>query len=190
MPVSAISGHALAQRGGICTVNHNAGVNSPAVDPPAPADTHFVVFGYSQSAVVASLVKNQLIDGEPGTSSALDGTEFYPDLESDASQRRHPRARVPGNDHPAHRHHVLRACGEQLPYRGPVYFRGYRENVYPTVDVAQQYDLLGGDAPAVPWNLLAWANSAAAYYYLHGNVPSQSIDPNVNPNVVDQGTVR
>ena len=34
--------------------------------PPTPgADEHFIVFGYSQSAVVASLVKNDLVDVEP-----------------------------------------------------------------------------------------------------------------------------
>jgi hypothetical protein len=56
-------------------------------------------------------------------------------------------------------------------------------NVYHTVDVAQQYDLLGGDSPAVAWNVLAWANSGAAYYYLHGDVPSHSLN-----EAISQGT--
>ena len=46
---------------------------------------------------------------------------------------------------------------------------------YPTVDVAQQYDFLGGDAPARPLEPLAFANSIAAYVLLHGNVPNRSI---------------
>ena len=181
-------GACLGATGGICTVNHNAGVNSPAADPPAPADTHFVVFGYSQSAVVASLVKNQLIDGEPGTSSALDGTEFYL-----ISNPMRPNGGILGRGFQGTTIPLIGITfygpvENSCPTADPCTSADTGSNVYPTVDVAQQYDLLGGDAPAVPWNLLAWANSAAAYYYLHGNVPSQSIDPNVNPNVVDQGT--
>jgi hypothetical protein len=42
--------------------------------------------------------------------------------------------------------------------------------VYPTVDVAHQYDGLGGDFPVRPLNLLATFNTLAGYYYLHGNV--------------------
>jgi hypothetical protein len=54
---------------------------------------------------------------------------------------------------------------------------------YPTTDVAQQYDLLGGDAPAVPWNVVAWVNSGFSYALLHGDVPSKSID-----DAIYQGT--
>ena len=43
-----------------------------------------------------------------------------------------------------------------------------------TVDAAQQYDFLGGDAPA-RLDLLAFANSIAAYALLHGDVPNQTI---------------
>ncbi len=45
--------------------------------------------------------------------------------------------------------------------------------VTPTVDVAQQYDFLGGDAPARPLNGLAMMNSIMAYALLHGNVPNR-----------------
>jgi hypothetical protein len=41
---------------------------------------------------------------------------------------------------------------------------------YETVDVAAQYDILGGDAPASITNLLAIANAALGYYYLHGDL--------------------
>ncbi|MGH3676761.1 MAG: PE-PPE domain-containing protein, partial [Mycobacterium sp.] len=63
---------------------------------------------------------------------------------------------------------------------------------YPTTDVAQQHDLLGGDAPAVPWNVLSWLNSGASYALLHGDVPNRSIagvgDP-ADPKVIYQDTV-
>ena len=41
---------------------------------------------------------------------------------------------------------------------------------YETVDVAAQYDGLGGDAPASITNVLAIANAVAGYYYLHGDL--------------------
>ena len=41
---------------------------------PNPPEDDFIVFGYSQSAVVASLVKNDLIDDS--AIPTLDGTEF------------------------------------------------------------------------------------------------------------------
>jgi hypothetical protein len=56
--------------------------------------------------------------------------------------------------------------------------------VYDTTDIAQQYDFLGGDAPARPLNVLAMANSLAAYGQLHGDVPNHSID---EPGMIDQG---
>jgi hypothetical protein len=46
--------------------------------------------------------------------------------------------------------------------------------VYYTTDVAQQYDILGGDAPA-RLDPLAFANSIAAYSLLHGDMPNRSI---------------
>ena len=154
---------------------------------PTPSDTGttpYIVFGYSQSAVVASLVKNQLIDN-PNTSTGLNGTTFYL-----LSNPMRPNGGI-----------LARGFqGQTIPIIG-ITFYGPTENscptadactsnedgtnVYPTVDVAHQYDLLGGDAPAVPWNVLAWANSAAAYYYDHGNMPSQSLTP--GPGLVNQG---
>ncbi|MGH3678321.1 MAG: PE-PPE domain-containing protein, partial [Mycobacterium sp.] len=47
---------------GNCDFNENAGIDDS--DPPATGDT-FKVLGYSQSAVVASLVKQDLIDNPP-----------------------------------------------------------------------------------------------------------------------------
>ena len=54
----------------------------------------------------------------------------------------------------------------------------------PTVDVAQQYDFLGGDAPMRPLNILAMANSLAAYAQLHGAVQNHTLDEG---GLIDQG---
>ena len=54
-----ISGTASARRIGLASTTPG-GVESPDTPPPANATEHFIVFGYSQSAVVASLVKNRL----------------------------------------------------------------------------------------------------------------------------------
>ncbi len=51
--------------------DYNTGVGSTK---PNPATDDFIVFGYSQSAVVASLVKNDLI---ANPDLALDGTEIF-----------------------------------------------------------------------------------------------------------------
>ncbi|HEV7850203.1 MAG TPA: PE-PPE domain-containing protein [Mycobacterium sp.] len=141
-----------------------------------PEDT-FVVFGYSQSAVVASLVKRDLIEHpttEVGT--APDSAEFVL-----LSNPMRPNGGILGRGFE----------GLTIPILGITFYGATPTNscqkpgdpCYPTTDIAYQYDLLGGDAPAVPWNVLAWANSAAAYYYLHGDAPNQSLD-----GAVYQGT--
>lgn len=134
---------------------------------PVEAD-HFIVYGYSLSAVVASLVKGDLIsEADP----AMNGTNIV--LLSNPS-------RVNGG--------ILGRGFEGLaiPIIG-ITFYGETQNscdtdpcsptddfVLPTVDVAQQYDFLGGDAPA-RLDPLAFANSIAAYALLHGNMPNRSI---------------
>ena len=45
-----------------------------------------------------------------------------------------------------------------------------------TVDVAAQYDGLGGDAPVSITNLLAVANAGLGYYYLHGDLQNATFD--------------
>ena len=108
-----------------CDHNPNFG------DRPVPsATTHFAIFGYSQSAVVASLVKDaadrwRYPDNQPGRHRVL----F--DLESHAAQRRHPGPGLRGLHHPAHRHHVLWADEEQLPDFGPVQPREETDIVAP-----------------------------------------------------------
>lgn len=158
-----------------CSHNENFG------DPPLPGeDTHFAIYGYSQGAVAASLVKNQLIDGTIASDN-LDGTEFYL-----ISNPMRPNGGVLGRGFE----------GLTIPILG-ITFYGPTENscpatgctdgdtfVTPTVDVAQQYDFLGGDAPARPLNGLAMTNSIMAYVLLHGNVQNHSLN---EPGIIDQG---
>lgn len=54
---------------------------------------------------------------------------------------------------------------------------------HPTMDVAMQYDALGGDFPIYPLHLPAVANSLMSYVLLHGAVPEQHLD-----DAVPQGT--
>jgi hypothetical protein len=165
--------HCLGASVGGC--NYNTGVGSTA---PKPAEDQFIVFGYSQSAVVASLVKNQLIEDHP---ASLDGTNFVL-----IANPMRPNGGILGRGFE----------GMTIPIIG-ITFYGPTENscpangctpgdtfVTPTVDVAQQYDFLGGDAPARPLNVLAMTNSLMAYGLLHGNVPTHSL---TEPGMIDQG---
>lgn len=151
-------------RGGECNYSQH-----DANDPPTPSASGqppFVVFGYSQSAVVASLVKNDLIaDRDP----ALNGTQFFL-----ISNPMRANGGILGRGFE----------GMTIPLMG-IPFYGPTQNScagvtcgagdtyqLPTTDVAQEYDFLGGDAPARPLNMLAMANSMMAYALLHGNVPA------------------
>jgi hypothetical protein len=146
---------------------------NPAV-PGAPAGTpdatdEFAVFGYSQSAVVASLLKKDIIENPGG----------YPDLE-------------PGDVSFFLLSNPMRPNGGVLA-RGPegltipiigITFHGATPTdscnasgeCYDTADVAAQYDILGGDAPASLTNLLAIANAVAGYYYFHGDMQNASLE--------------
>ncbi len=191
--VSSLGG-CLGATNTTCVYNNRPGVESPDPPPPANDETDFVVFGYSQSAVVASLVKNQLINDE-FTDTDLDGTKFVM-----VSNPMRANGGILGRGFE----------GLTIPIIG-ITFYGPTKNscpsadpcspgdpelpdgtlVYPTVDVAQQYDILGGDAPA-RLDPLAFANSIASYALLHGNMPTRSIEPGgevpADHNVIYQDT--
>jgi hypothetical protein len=138
-----------------CVFNPDVG----SVYPPPKGDA-IVVFGYSESAVVASLVKRDLVDNYvPGHT-----TSFF--LISNP-MRGNGGILMRGNGLPT------------IPFFGITFYGATPTDsavlddgsfAYPTVDVAQQYDIFGGDAPYRPLNLLATINSLAAYLYLHGDV--------------------
>lgn len=163
---------------GGCGYNQSDDVGSPNTPPPTPtqyggdANNQFIVFGYSQSAVVASLVKQDLVDYY--TEKTPPNTKFVL-----ASNPMRPNGGILGRGFE----------GMAIPIFG-ITFYGTTPNCatggpcFDTVDVAQQYDFLGGDAPARPLNLLAMANSVAAYAQLHGDVPNRSI---TKPGIINQG---
>ena len=151
-------------RGTGCVVNRDPAIDpQPPAGPPAAGD-EFSIFGYSQSAVIASLLKRELIEnpGEtpPVTSYFLLANPMRP---NGGILARSPFAFT-------------------IPILG-VSFVGAtptdsceQGQCMPTVDVASQYDPMGGDAPASLTNLLAIVNAAAGYYYLHGESQYSSFD--------------
>ena len=85
----------------------------PSVYPP-PATRDIVVFGYSQSAVVASLVKRDLIDELPaGRSEQIVHRRRKPH----ARQWRHLDASCQSAVDPVLRHHLLRRGADEQPRR-------------------------------------------------------------------------
>ncbi|HKV18999.1 MAG TPA: PE-PPE domain-containing protein [Mycobacterium sp.] len=152
----------------------NTGTSNAPIPTPTTAD----VFGYSQSAVVASLVKGDLIANPAGAPA---DTNFIL-----IANPMRPNGGILGRGFE----------GMTIPIFG-ITFYGPTPNscggpecadndptVYDTTDVAQQYDFLGGDAPARPLNVLAMANSLAAYAQLHGDVPNHYLG---EPGMINQG---
>ncbi|GAT08335.1 PE-PPE domain-containing protein [Mycolicibacterium novocastrense] len=158
-----------------CVYNDDASydVENPLGPEPAAPSAYedYVIFGYSQSAVVASLVKRELIadprepenpgDPAPETSFFLLANPMRP---NGGILARGPE-------------------GLTIPIIGITFYGATPTNscegggeCMPTVDAAAQYDLLGGDAPASLTNVLAIANSLASYYYLHGDLQNENFD--------------
>ncbi len=135
-----------------------------------------LIVGYSQSAVIASLVKRDLIAG----TTSVPGDEPVSFILLANPMR--PNGGI-----------LARVEDVTIPLIGITFHGAAPTNsgctdsgtgpCYETVDVAQQYDLLGGDAPADLLNVLAWANSLAAYVYLHGAVPAATLDPDAPLNL-------
>lgn len=136
-----------------CVYNTDVGSAAPR------ADDALRVFGYSQSAVIASLAKRDLIEayrpGDPTLSFLLVANPMRPN----------------GGI-------LMRFAGwPTIPILG-VSFDGASptdsadlgdgRSAYPTVDIVRQYDALGGDFPVRPLNLLATVNALMGYGLQHG----------------------
>jgi PE-PPE domain len=147
-----------------CTFNPGVGSSAPAA-----GDT-FAVFGLSQSAVVASLVKRDLIDNP---TDAPQEAEFFL-----IANPMRPNGGI-----------LMRFFGlPTIPFFGITFYGASPTDsevlddggtpddptddtyAYPTIDVAHQYDALGGDFPYRPLNFLATINSFAGAFYFHGDV--------------------
>jgi hypothetical protein len=151
-------------RGTGCDYNTNSLLSPPApATAPVPGD-EFVIFGYSQSAVIAALVKQDLIDNPE-------------DIPTDASFFLLANATRPNGGFLARGPEGL-----TIPILGVTFYGPAPTNscdtgqCMPTIDVAGQYDGLGGDAAVSLTNPLAVLNAAAGYLLLHGDLQTRSFD--------------
>jgi hypothetical protein len=133
-----------------CTTNQAVpGTTAPPYSGP------FVIYGYSQSATIATIEKRNLAaeQNPPATSFFL--------LENPNRPNGGILARGPQ--------------GLTIPILG-VTFSGPTptDTNFPTVDVSRQYDGIS-DAPLNPLNLLADLNAGLGYFYLHGSAPALTL---------------
>jgi hypothetical protein len=145
-----------------CKYNDNPEINpGPPAGPPVAGD-EFDIFGYSQSAVIASLLKKDMIQNP----------EKYPDVgPGDASFFLLANPMRPNGG-------ILARgpLGLTIPILGVTFYGATPTNscqtgeCYQTVDVAAQYDGMGGDAAVSLLNPLALLNATLGIYYLHGNM--------------------
>ena len=125
----------------------------PGTSPP-PYSGSFVIYGYSQSATIATLEKRNLAAelNPPATSFFL--------LENP----NRPNGGI-----------LARAPGLTIPFLGVTFSGPTPTNTsFPTIDVARQYDGIA-DAPLNPLNLLSDINAGFGYVYLHGAAPSLNL---------------
>lgn len=122
--------------------------------PPAEFEGPFVVYGYSQSAVIATLLKRQLI--AEGSTEDIDFVLL-------ANPNR-PNGGI-----------MQRFEGLSIPLLN-VTFNGSTptNGGFDTVDVARQYDGWA-DFPVYPMNMLATMNALMGIYYLHGDYWSTGV---------------
>ncbi|MGV0793636.1 PE-PPE domain-containing protein [Mycolicibacterium sp. XJ1819] len=148
-----------------CLYNDNPQIDpTPPATPPVAGD-EFVVFGYSQSAVIASLLKKDFIDNPD---DAPDNVSFFllanPMRPNGGFLSRGP-------------------MGLTIPILGVTFYGPTPTNscegdgpCYRTADMAGQYDGLGGDAAVGLTNVVAVLNAAMGYLLLHGELQNADFD--------------
>ncbi|KUI24401.1 hypothetical protein AU194_27460 [Mycobacterium sp. GA-2829] len=126
--------------------------------PPAEFESPFVIYGYSQSAIIATLLKRQLIE-QYGDSEDLPDIDFV--LLANPNR---PNGGI-----------MQRFEGLSIPLLN-VTFNGSTptNGGFDTVDVARQYDGWA-DFPVYPMNMLATMNALMGIYYLHGDYWSTGV---------------
>jgi hypothetical protein len=151
-----------------CVHASNCNYNPAGAAPPNVPDSNstntYIVLGYSQSAVIASLTKQDLINGYADAPAASPDVSFVL-----VSNPMRPNGGI-----------LMKATWLSIPVLNiPLYGATPTDTCetgglcYPTVDVAQQYDILGGDAPNNLFNIVALANSIAGYLELHAAMQNQ-----------------
>jgi hypothetical protein len=127
-----------------------------------PAGTAIVVFGYSQSARIASIEKRDL-----AASGSTLPVSFV----------------LIGNPNRPNGGVLSRFQGQQIPILGVTFDGATPTNTnFKTVDVIRQYDGWS-DFPLNPLNPLATANAVAGIYYVHGDYQSVGLG-----NAIYQGS--
>ena len=148
-----------------CVYNADPAVN-PGTAAPQAGD-QMEIFGYSQSAMIASLAKRELIaqyqPGDPTTPFMLVANPMRPN--GGVIMRLSGWSTIP-------------ILGISFPGASPTDSAvldggGY---AFPTVDVVPQYDGIGGDFPLRPLNLIATLNSLLGYALLHGTADDLPLD--------------
>lgn len=139
-----------------CVFNEDPALGSVA---PEVGDTT-LVFGFSQSAVIASLLKRELIEnytpGAAPVSFLLDANAMRPN----------GGILMRFDDWP-----TIPILGIPFPGATPT---DSIDDVYRTIDIVRQYDGFGGDFPVRPLNLIATLNALLGYGLLHSetvNIP-------------------
>lgn len=151
-------------RGGDCEYNQDGALIPDAPeDPPVPGE-EMVAFGYSQSAVIASLLKKDLIENPDETPADISMFLLANAMRPNGGilARGPDGLTIPILDIPFYGATPTNSCDV-----GPC---------IETVDLAAQYDLMGGDAPASLTNVVAIVNAALGYYYLHGDLQNGNFD--------------
>ncbi len=148
-----------------CVFNDDAAVLAEVGSVAPQLGDSFLVFGYSQSSVIASLAKQDLIDdyqpGDPAVSFMLIANPMRPNGGVLMRGKGWPTIPILG----------ISFSGASPTDSALLPDGSY---AYPTVDIARQYDGLGGDFPVRPLNLIALLNALMGYGLLHGetvNVP-------------------
>lgn len=140
-----------------CEYNDDPAVYATTVAPHG--DDTMMVFGYSQSSVIASLAKRDLTDGyqpgDPVVPFMLTANPMRPN--GGVLMRLAGWPTIP-------------ILGIPFPGASPINSAELDGGgfAYPTVDVALQYDGLGGDFPVRALNLIATLNALAGYVLMHG----------------------
>ncbi|MGE2733510.1 PE-PPE domain-containing protein [Mycolicibacterium vaccae] len=156
----------IARPASACDYNRDV----DGAEAPSATDV-FVVFGFSQSATIATFEKRKLsAEFGPGEGPAV---SFF--LIANGNR--------PNGGFLA-RGPLGFTIPEGLPLGG-VTFSGPTptDTQYPTVDFAIQYDFWA-DQPVNPLNLLAWVNAQMGQEQLHPHYPERNLQ---EPGIIDQG---
>lgn len=142
-----------------CNYNANPAIDAPSSTPVAGDE--FVLFSYSQSSVIASLLKQDMIANPSKYPDVGPGDMSFFLLSNPMRPNGGFLSRGP--------------TGLTIPILGVTFYGATPTNsceteCYQTVDVARQYDGLGGDAAVSLLNPLAVVNATMGFLLLHGDM--------------------